>query len=73
MMELSLKHCVAMFPSFFNSEIRPFSKVETQEIVLSSATLHRTDFLIYMKKSFMNKSKRIGPWIEPCGTPDKSN
>ena len=60
-----------MFPSFSNSEISSFSELETQEIVLSSAKLWRSEFLIYMKRSFMNKLKRIGPRIEPCGTPDK--
>ena len=72
-MELSLNDFVAMFSSFFNSEIRSFSELETQEIVLSSAKLCRSEFLIYMKRSFMNKLKRIGTRIEPCGTPDKSN
>ena len=72
-MELSLTHCVAMFPSFSNTEIMPFSELETQDIVLSSAKLCRSELLIYIKRSFMNKLKRIGPIIEPCGTPDKSN
>ena len=62
-----------MFPSFSNSEISSFSEVETQEIVLSSAKLWRSEFLIYIKRSFMNKLKRIGPKIEPCGTLDTSN
>ena len=72
-MELSLKHCAAMFPSFSNSEISSFSELETQEIVLSSAKLWRSEFLIYTVRSFMNKLKRSGPRIEPCETPDKSN
>ena len=59
-MELSLNHCVAMFPSFFNSEISSFSELETQEIVLSPAKLWSSEFLIYTKRSFMNKLKRIG-------------
>ena len=62
-----------MFPSFSNSEISLFSELETQEIVLSSAKLWRSEFLIYMKRPFMNKVKRIGPRIEPCRLPDKSN
>ena len=72
-MELSPNHCVAMFPSFSNSEIRPFSELETQEIALSSAKLCRSEYLIYMKRSLLNKLKRIGLRIEPCRTPDKSN
>ena len=72
-MELSVKHCVAMFPSFSNSEISSFSELETQKIVLSSAKLVRSGFLIYMRRLFMNKLKKMGPMIEPCGTSDKSN
>ena len=72
-MELSLNHCVAMFPSFRNSEISLFSELETRETVLSAAKLCRSEFLIYIKKSFMNKLKRIRPRIEPCGTPGKIN
>ena len=69
-----------MFPSFSNSEISSFNKLETQETVLQSV-LWRSEFLIYMKRSFMNKLNRIGPRIQiracarawACGTPDKSN
>ena len=45
----------------------------TPEIVFSSAKLWRSKFLIYIKRSFMNKLKRIGLRIEPCRTPDKIN
>ena len=62
-----------MFPLFSNSEIIPFSELETEEIVSPSAKLWSSEFLIYIKRSFMKKLKRIGPGIETYGTPDKSN
>ena len=72
-MELSLNHYAVMFPSFLNSEISLFSELETQEILLSSAKLWRSEILIYITRSFMNKLKRIVLRIEFGGTLDKSN
>ena len=39
--------------------------------VLSSAKLCKSDFSMHRNKSLRNISKMIGPYIEPCGTPDK--
>ena len=67
-MKLSLNRCVAMFLSCSNSEISSFSERETLEIMFSLAKLWGVQFLIYMKRSFMNKLKRTRPRIESCGT-----
>ena len=37
--------------------------------MLSSAKLQTCDFVMKKNKSFMRILKRIGPRIEPCGTP----
>ena len=37
--------------------------------MLSSAKLQTSDFVMKKNKSFMKILKRIGPRIEPCGTP----
>ena len=40
-------------------------------MVLSSAKLCKSDFLMHRNKSLRNILKRIEPNIEPCGIPDK--
>ena len=40
-------------------------------MVLSLAKLCKSDFLLHRNESLRNILKRIGPNIEPCGTPDK--
>ena len=37
--------------------------------VLSSAKLQMSDFKLQKNRSFMNILNKIGPRIEPCGTP----
>ena len=66
----SLNHCTA----FSDSEVKlliNFSRdFSVHEIVLSSAKLWKSAFLIHSKRSLMKMLKRMGPKIEPCGTPD---
>ena len=72
-MELSLNHYVTIFPSFSNSEIRPFSELEMQEIVIVISKIVQVRVFDIHEKVICDKLKRIRPRIEPCRTPDKSN
>ena len=49
----------------------PVKVLQVAVMVLSLAKLCKSDFLMHRNKSMRNILKRIGPNIEPCGTPDK--
>ena len=46
---------------------------EIEEIVLSSAKLYISDFCSVVSRSFRNMLNKIGPKLEPCGTPEISD
>ena len=58
-------------PKVFKVFKSPVKVLQVAVIVLSSAKLCKADFLMHRNKSLRNVLKRIGPNIEPCGTPDK--
>ena len=46
---------------------------EIEEIVSSSAKLYISEFSSFVSRSFRNMLNKIGPKMEPCGTPEISN
>ena len=57
--------------SFFNTLMSSFILLLAVYIVLSSAKVASSLFLINKKQSFMTILNKMGPEIEPCGTPNK--
>ena len=57
--------------SFSNTLMSSFILLLAVYIVLSSAKVASSLFLINKKQSFMTILNKMGPEIEPCGTPNK--
>ena len=46
---------------------------EIEEIILSSVKLYTSEFSSVVSRSFRNMLNKIGPKMEPCGTPEISD
>ena len=66
----SLNHWTAFSDSEVKLSINSYRDFSVHEIVLSSAKLCNSAFSIQSKRSLMKMLKRMGPKIDPCGTPD---
>ena len=66
----SLNHCTAFSDSQVKLLINSSRDFSVHEIVLLSAKLYSSAFSIQSKRSLMKMFKRMGPKIDPCGTPD---
>ena len=59
--------------TFSDSFSKVVSSASFEEIVLSSAKLYISDFCSVVSRSFRNMLNKIGPKMEPCGTPEISD
>ena len=66
----SLNHCTAFSDLDVKFLINPSRNFSEHEIVLSSAKLCNSAFSIQSKTPLMKMLKRMGPKIDPCGTPN---
>ena len=56
--------------SFSSAWRGSFRFLQVTAMVLSSAKLCKSDFVSHKNKSFIKMLNRIGPRIDPCGTPE---
>ena len=66
---LSLSHCIALFVSISSLKEMVSNSFPQAYRVVSSAKLQISVSLMKRSKSLIKTLKRIGPSIDPCGTP----
>ena len=69
-MLLFLNQSIADSDSFSSVLRRSFRFLQVTVIVLLSAKLCKSDIVSHKSKSFTKTLNRIGPTIDPCGTPE---
>ena len=70
---LLLSHSIAILDSLLRISISWLRVLSAAESVWSSAKPCSFAFVININKSLINILKRIGPRMDPCGTPEKSS
>ena len=66
-----LKPIYRWFWFFFKCTEESLRFLQVSAMVSSSAKLCKSDFVSYKNKSFIKILNRIGPSINPCGTPER--
>ena len=66
---LTFNHLLILLNSVCIVMLRVFKQLLLQEIVVSSANSINDRNLLLFSMSFIYSRKRIGPRIDPCGTP----
>ena len=66
---LTFNHSLTLLNSVCIVMLRLFKQLLLQEIVVSSANSINDSNLLLFSMSFIYSGKRIGPRIDPCGTP----
>ena len=69
-MLLFLNQSIADSGSFSSVWRRSFRFLQVTVMVLSSAKLYKSDFVSHKNQSVTKMLNRIGPTIDPCGTPE---
>ena len=64
------KQSTADSDSFSSVRRRSFRFLQVAAMVLSSAKLCKSDFVSHKNKSLIKMLNKIGPSIDPCGTPE---
>ena len=68
-----LNQLTAFYDSFSKVASSVYFSFEIEEIALSSAKLYISEFSSVVSRSFRNMLNKIGPKMEPCGTPEISD
>ena len=72
-MQLFVNHFIAHSHASSNFLINSCKSLEKAEMVSSSAKLCKSAMLNQRKRSLIKMLKKIGPNMEPCGTPESNS